>query len=467
MRPYLCNPWATAQERPGRLAVVADDETCTFAELVRRADDLCHGLHARGVADGAVLATDIPSGPRLFALALTALRYGYGLFPVDSRLVAAPFGPALLGGMGTALHITARPAGGGPALTCPTVTDDELASGAAPRSAPPAAAARAGYLAFATSGTTGDPQAVPRARPPRPYKGVAVSPQYAAGAGLGPHLMANPTFHLGTLGPALYALQAGSAVVVQRAWSPGGFAELIDRHGADSAMLSLDLLLDVLAAGARPRHPLRALFHGGAACPPQRKREAIALLGPVLHEYYGTSRSTLTEITTEEWLRHPGSVGRPLPGIGIEIRDAGRPVPPGTVGTIHARLRAADRERPGEPLLDTEDLGLLDDDGYLHVLGRAGEEGERDEARLEYEIRLLAGVCDVVVVGGADPVCHVETVPDPPDDIVTGIRDAARRLGVPIPRIALNLSGSLPRTPSGKIRRVALRAPAGPGRSHR
>ncbi|MBO1413570.1 class I adenylate-forming enzyme family protein, partial [Streptomyces sp. FH025] len=303
--------------------------------------------------------------------------------------------------------------------------------------------------------TTGLPQAVVRTRPTRPYKGVAVAERYGAGVGRGPHLMANPTYHLGTLGPALYALQAGSAVVVQRTWSTAGFAELADRYAADSAFLSPDRLTELIAAGQAPRRPLRVVFHGGAACPPAVKRAAIELFGPVLHEYYGTSKSVLTEITSPEWLTRPGSVGRPLPGIRIEVTRDGRALPPGEVGEIGIRLRAADRDPSEAPVHATGDVGFLDADGYLFVIGRAGTEQELRAARLEHELRLLPGVTEAVVLGGAEPVCFVEhglTAADP----APAIEAAARRLGLPTCRIVLAETGALPRTPSGKVRRAAL-----------
>jgi long-chain acyl-CoA synthetase len=448
------SPWRTAAADPGRLAVVAGADTCTFGELTARADAVGRGLRAREVPDGSVLSTDVPTGPRFFALALAALAHGYGLFPVEADLLRSSAGPRLLADMRVALHVTDDLAGtsGGLALPCPTAGDDSLVGEGAP-----APVTAAGYLAFATSGTTGEPQAVPRVRPRRPYRGVAVDERYGAGPGQGPHLMANPSYHLGTLGPALYALQAGSAVVVQRDWSPALFVDLADRHHAASAMLSPDLLVDIVAAGRAPAFPLRAVLHGGAACPPEVKRAAIDLLGPVLHEYYGTSRSILTEITTPEWLRRPGSVGKPLPGIDLVIEDDGKALPDGELGEITARLRAVDSAGGDDALLRTGDLGHLDGEGYLFVLGRAGTAGTHRNALLEHVARHVPDVTDVAVVDANGPVCHVETrTPGRAEELVRAIGVAAAARGLPVPPIVVHARGALSRTPSGKIRRAAL-----------
>lgn len=472
MQPYLCDPWTTADRFPDRPAVLVTDtqEAYSFRELTVRADALAQGLRRAGVPEGAIVSTDIPTGPRFFALALAGLRYGYGVFPVGGHHFGTPTAATLLTDTAAAVHVSdgGRPLG---PLPCPVLLDDELA--APPEPAPASSESvdrpRAGYLIFATSGTTGEPQAVLRPRPPRPYKGVAVADRYGAGTDRGPHIMANPTYHLGTLGPALYALQAGSAVVVQRAWSPGNFVATVDRYEADSAMLSPDRLLELVEHGKAPEHRLRVVFHGGSACPPEVKRSAVDLLGPVLHEYYGTSRGTLTEIGSEDWLTHPGSVGRPLPGIRIEIVRDGHTVPAGEVGEICVSLRGADRSSDEDRFMGTGDIGFVDGDGFLTVVGRADASGDPDQARLEHEIRLIPGVTDVAVVGG-DLTCYVEVSKRRSADVTPGVRAAAQRLGLTLHGVVTGPTGSLPRTPSGKIARSSLGAArqadadTGPGR---
>nr|WP_179419877.1 hypothetical protein [Streptomyces sp. TLI_235] len=108
--------------------------------------------------------------------------------------------------------------------------------------------------------------------------------------------------------------------------------------------------------------------------------------------------------------------------------------------------------------MGTGDAGYLDPAGYLSVIGRAERPDLFDRARLEHEIRLLPGVADAAVLTGRPPVCFVETRRDHTTDPSAQVRTAAVRLGLPEPTVLVHPSGTLPRTPSGKIRRAALTA---------
>jgi long-chain acyl-CoA synthetase len=444
MRPYVWNPWLTARRAPDRPAVLAGDAVTTFADLTRSADRVGVGLRALGVAPGAVVSTTIPTGPDLFALALACLRYGFGLFPVSSAALGRAGGSGLIGAAGSVRHVGPHHASVS-AVTTPL--DEVMAAGLDPAGL--AAAARdgepAGFLVFNTSGTTGRPTVAAPARPRQPYRGVAVVERYGAGPDHGPHVMTNPAFHLGTLGPALYALQAGSGVVVlPDRWSAAGFAEAVDRHRADSAFLSPDRLADLVATGHRPRHRLVVAFHGGAPCPPPLKRAAMALLGPVLHEYYGTSEGVVSEIGAAEWLARPGSVGRPLPGLSVRIEAGGRVLPAGEPGEIVVTGRGRGR-------VCTGDLGRLDPDGYLYVLGRIATDGSTRPAEVEHAVRQLPGVVEAVVRSTPDGwLCQVEASPGYSPDLRARIEAL-----VPLSPVEVRITrpGSLPRTASGKVTR--------------
>jgi long-chain acyl-CoA synthetase len=435
-----------AEVAPGRTAVVADDKAMSYAELVAEADRLGAALHRRGLADGSVVSTDIASGPYLFALVLAALKYGLGILPISARDLSDPRSGPLLAGLDVRLHIGDMRPDGLPSVDYPDLRTD---TGAA---ADPAA--REGFLVYLTSGTTGVPRTVARARPWYRHKGVAVLPKYGAGPDTGPHLMANPTFHLGTLGPALYALQAGAGVIVQSGWSVAGFVDLTDQHRVDSAFVAPDQLVDIASADTATRHRPKIIFHGGAACPPAVKRRAISLLGPILHEYYGTSETVATEISSTEWLRRPGSVGRPLPGIGLAIvDDAGHPLPAGELGEVRVTPRPVNRTSTSRSVR-TGDLGHLDDDGYLYVVGRLTATGDHRLARLAHAISALPAVTDIAVIETDGRImCLVESGETRDPTLQCTVEAMAAELELPA-RVVVARHGTFPRTPSGKIRHV-------------
>ncbi|TDU04456.1 long-chain acyl-CoA synthetase [Streptomyces sp. 846.5] len=451
LNPYAWSPWRTAAVDPRRPAVVVRDRSCSFGELTDRADEFSRTLLEYGVRDGELICSTLPPGPDFFALALACLRSGFGLLPVDREFLEGPDGLSTVQEAAPCLQVHENFG----ASDCPIfVRSQGLGPAAADDRPHPRLGVRSGYLAFVTSGTTGAPKVVVRNRPWYPYNGVAVMEKYAAGLGFGPHVMANPAFHLGTLGPALYALQAGSPVVVLDRWSVPRLIEVVDRYRAASLFLSPDLLLDVTASGQWPSHRPNVVFHAGAACPPGVKREAIRLMGPVLHEYYGTSEGIVSEITTSEWLEHPGSVGRPLPGVEVRIQTDGQEVHVGEPGSIMVRRRSVDQGNGAEHLADTGDLGYLDTGGYLHVLGRAGEQGSIERAQLEHQIRALQGVADAVLLHSHEQEqrgfsCYVETAGDRSalaqaiESLVAGTSKAVRTHIGPI--------GSFARTPSGKL----------------
>jgi long-chain acyl-CoA synthetase len=450
-KAYVWSPWRSAYVDPDRVAVATDDgDRVTYAELVDHADRIGGALRAMGVPDGARISTDLRAGPEFFALALAALKFGFGLFPVN----AASLGPAtaerLRRDARTTLHVSDErgPIGG------EVLAYRELVAHSRPDSATGPGTFE-GHLILATSGTTADEHdVVSRPRPHHAYRGVAVFAKYSAGRDFGPHVMGNPTFHLGTLGPALYALQAGSGVVVSHHWSPEGMEALVREHAASSAFLSVDLLTEyAFSKGHGGR--LSKLFHGGSACAPWVKRKAIDVHGPILHEYYGTSEGVVSEISTEEWMRRPGSVGRPFAGVDVVVERDGRPAPTCTPGEIIVRARPDDAG--DRALLATGDLGYLDDDGYLYVLGRMTHAGRSAEAMIEHNVRSMAGVSDVVAIDDSGVTCLVEVVDGGSADWIPRISAVVDNAGSHLREVLMFASGTLARTDSGKISRVAAK----------
>jgi long-chain acyl-CoA synthetase len=163
---------------------------------------------------------------------------------------------------------------------------------------------------------------------------------------------------------------------------------------------------------------LRALIHAGAPCPVEVKQQMMDWLGPLVWEYLGATEGLVSIISPEEWLRRPGTVGRPLPGITVKLLDDdGHEVPPGEAGTIYYDTPGDPFEYHNDPaktaatrvggLHTVGDLGRFDADGYLYLLDRRTDlilSGGVNVYPAEVEQHLLThpAVADAAVIGVPD-----------------------------------------------------------------
>ena len=194
---------------------------------------------------------------------------------------------------------------------------------------------------------------------------------------------------------------------------------------------------------------------------------------------YGQTEATarLTYLPAERLADKAGSVGVPIDGVKIDIRQDGRPVPPGEVGEIWAcgpgvmlgywRDAAATAEVLREGWLRTGDLGHRDRDGYLYVHGRAVDmikvgAFRISPAEIEEVIAAMDGVEEAAVTGMADemlgqvikavvvPKCHTRL-----DATAVKAHCRARLAAYKVPKV-VQFAQSLPRTSSGKVQRNQL-----------
>jgi long-chain acyl-CoA synthetase len=223
---------------------------------------------------------------------------------------------------------------------------------------------------------------------------------------------------------------------------------------------------------------MRWLIHAAAPCPPDVKRRIIDWFGPVVFEYYASTEAGGTAITSEDWLRHPGSVGRPWSGAEVRILDDdGDDVAPGVVGQIYLR-----NNRPFEYLHDPEktaanrrgddvtvgDLGSLDAEGYLFLADRRTDlilSGGVNVYPAEIEAVLMAhpGVADAAAIGVPDAdlgeVVHAVVEPrgDPAGLAAALLEHCGRQLAAFKQPRTIELRDRLPRSEAGKLLRRVLR----------
>jgi bile acid-coenzyme A ligase len=223
------------------------------------------------------------------------------------------------------------------------------------------------------------------------------------------------------------------------------------------------------------------ILQGAAVMPHALLRTWFDLLSPeqVVMAYGMTENLGLTALRGDEWLAHPGSVGRGFRGTEIRVLDqAGRALGPGQLGEIYLRapMSAGYRYLGGAPPLPSTpdgfrsagDIGQLDEDGYLYIADRRADmivSGGANVFPAEVECALAehAGIADVVVIGLADPEWgrRVHAVVQPADaaapltahDVIAYAK--SRLAAYKVPK-TVEFVDELPRTGATKINRSAM-----------
>jgi long-chain acyl-CoA synthetase len=248
-----------------------------------------------------------------------------------------------------------------------------------------------GTLAY-TSGTTGHPKGVVRPTEqlegPPPTRiarvGMQMFRMFNEGAQERAHLVACPLYHSAPNAYCDGAAMLGADIVLMDGWEPEICLQLIERYGVTSTfMVPIQFVrLLKLPASVRRKYDLsslRLILHGGAPVAPAIKQAMIDWLGPILFEFYGGTEGGGTAISSQEWLEHPGSVGRPRPGVGVHILDdAGQPCPAGVEGGVYFAdepfVYKDDPEKTAAArrgdLFTLGDIGYLDAAGYLYLCDR-------------------------------------------------------------------------------------------------
>jgi long-chain acyl-CoA synthetase len=335
---------------------------------------------------------------------------------------------------------------------------------------------------FYTSGTTGRPKGVKR------QSAVIESIDRRAAVAWGlsgtpvRSVMTGPLYHSAPNAYGLRILRTGGLLVLQPRFDVANLLALIERHKITHLHMVPTMFVRLLALphAVRDKYDLstlRFVTHGSAPCPPDVKRRMIDWLGPIIHEYYAMTEIGLaTASTSEEWLLHPRSVGRALPGVEILIVDEQRNAcPPGTVGEIcvrsdmrfayHRAQEKTEAVRLGD-FMATGDIGSLDESGFLTISDRKTDmviSGGVNiyPAEIEQALMGLTNVKDCAVFGipdseyGERVVAVIERAgPVTEADVRSWLLQHIA--GFKVPREIVFVD-RLPREDSGKIKKRAVR----------
>ena len=502
-------------EHPGAIAALHPDwpavtmagtgETRTYGQLDAASTQLAQVFHDGGLRPGGHLAVLLDNRPEFFEAVWAGLRSGLYVTPVNWHLTAeeAAFitsdcgadaliaGSALtpvVAGLGAHLgDIAVRLAVGGEVPGF----DSYVAALGQPVTQDPAAACEGRWM-FYSSGTTGRPKGIVPGPVGTPLGAAQGFTRLLTGMfGLTSnsiYLSPAPLYHAAPAAWTTGAQRLGCHVVVMDHFDPLDLLAAVEKHRVTHLQVVPTHLIRLLKLPHADRSrfdlsSLQVVVHAAAPCPVETKRAALDWLGPIIHEYYaGSEGNGFCVIGPDDWLRHPGSVGRSLTGPVHVVGPDGTEVPTGEDGQIwftspqrfeyHGNPDATAAAWDERGWSTIGDIGHVDADGYVYLTDRASNmiiSGGVNIYPREIEDLLIGHptVLDVAVIGtpdadlGEQVTAFVQPAPATdaerealPGELIAYCR--AHLAHFKCPR-EVRLVDELPRLPTGKLLKRLLR----------
>src|SRR4051812_3338403 len=339
--------------------VAVDDGTrcLSWQQLDERSTRFGRGLEALGAAPGSHVAICVGNRTEFVEAVLGAWRAGCAYTPVKTGWTADEVG-VVLDDASTRVVVTDRDGARSAAVRrgVPVVELDEGYEGWLAQQDAAALDDRCGYKLPFTSGTTGRPKGVVMSGSGTTpfsagWQGIARYAQLLDLPGDGTHLFVSRLFNGAPQTFGFGALARGATLRILPRWDAAAALRALASPDVTSTIMVPTMLRQLLALpdvdrSVPPAPGLRTLLHGGEPCPLPVKEAIAAWFGEVLVEYYGFTEGGMTVVRVDEWRSRPGTVGRPLPGLHVEIRgEDSTPVAIGVEGTVYFRTDAGRRFR--------------------------------------------------------------------------------------------------------------------------
>ena len=491
---------ATAPERPA-VIMAESGSTVTYGQLDENSARLAAALRQLGLGPGDVIAVMSDNAPEAFEIYWAAVRSGlyvtfvnWHLSPAEAayivtdsgaRVVFTSAGVASLGEEVATLAPGPQHwfAFGGAVRGHDSYL--ELLAQAGPRLTDQPRGSEMLY----SSGTTGRPKGIkPRLLPiqvDEPGESVTALLQYGFGFTADDvYLSPAPVYHAAPLKWCAAVQALGGTVVVMDRFDAEGSLAAIQRYKVTALQMVPTMFVRLLQLPEETRasydtSSLRLAVHAAAPCPPDVKDAMIDWWGPILAEYYGaTEGHGVTLISTPEWQKKRGSVGKAAIGVVHICDDDGVEQPTGKPGVIYFERDEPPFTYHNDPEKTSEsrhpehdnwatvgDIGYLDEDGYLFLTDRkafmiisGGVNIYPQE--VENVLAMHPQIYDVAVIGIPHPemgqevkaVVQLRDGESPTDELATEIIDYVReRLArFKAPR-SVDFVGELPRSATGKL----------------
>jgi long-chain acyl-CoA synthetase len=490
-----------AAANPGKPAIIMypSGTVLTFDELEARANRLAHFFRRNGLKEGDAVAILMENNEHYHAVMWAARRCGLYYVPINTHLTAAEAAyivensnaKAIVGS--AALRKTLVDIEGLPDIRI--IADDDVDGWhhypecVADQPDTPISDEIEGDLLQYSSGTTGRPKGIKRTLPHLPPAEVPGLMSALVGFWLDPdavYLSPAPLYHTA---PSVWSMQiqaAGITTVVMEKFDAEGCLDAIQRHHVTHgqfvpAMFTRMLKLPEAVRNEYDVSSLKRAMHAAAPCPVEIKKQMMDWWGPIIDEYYASSEAHgSTIIFAEDWLAHPGSVGKSMTGAVHILDEDGNELPPNQAGEIYfeggfdfeylndPEKTAKSRDTHGWKTVG--DIGYLDEEGYLYLTDRRHHmiiSGGVNIYPQEAENMLVTHpkVMDAAVFGipddemGQSVKAAVQTC-DPADateefadELLAWLRD--RLAHYKCPR-SISFEAQLPRTDTGKLYKQEL-----------
>jgi len=500
------HPIAHAQARPDHPALImaSSGETVTFGQMDAYANRFAHLLRSRGLKRGDHFAVLMENTVHYLQIVWGSQRAGTMMVPISTRLTA-PEISYILEDAGVKLLITTqafddvlesirRQCPDLSILTVGAQGDENYEEELSAQPAEPIPDQAPGQYMLYSSGTTGRPKGVKPAPPEEddiqainPLVGLAVMGAGMPSDGSMIYLSPAPLYHAAPLGWCTTAQRLGGTVVIMEKFEPEQALATIEKYKVtDSQWVPTHFVRMLkLEPTVRTKYDLsshqRAL-HAAAPCPVPIKREMIEWWGPIINEYYAGSEGIgMTLIKAEDWLDHPGSVGKAIHGTIHVCGPDGKELAAGEDGLLFFENETIptyhnDPEKTAEAMhpqgwMTLGDIGHLDEDGYLFLTDRKSHmiiSGGVNIYPQEIENLLVTHdkVMDAAVIGASCPDFgeKVVAVVQPIDmgkaggDLEAELRDylAPNLAKIKMPKL-FDFRPDLPREANGKLYKRELR----------
>ncbi|AZO57157.1 MULTISPECIES: malonyl-CoA synthase [unclassified Mesorhizobium] len=435
MSNHLFDAFRSRMPAPGHLLMETDDgRTLTYGDMLTRSAQLAHALLQMDVAPGDRVAVQVEKSPEMVLLYLACVRAGAVFLPLNTAYTLTELGyffddaaPRVIvcdPARSADIHGMVEPSGA-VVVTLDRNGEGSLAGQASRQSGDFHDVERgADDLAaiLYTSGTTGR------------SKGAMLSHENLASNARGlveqwrftgddVLIHALPIFHTHGLFVATnVVLMAGAAMLFEQKFDAGRIVSLLPRATALMGVPTFyTRLLQQEGLDREAAKTIRLFISGSAPLLAETHKAWRERTGHAILERYGMTETNMNTSNPYEGERRAGTVGFPLPGVSLRIADpeTGKPLAQGEVGMIEVKgpnvfggyWRMPEKTRAefrADGFFITGDLGTIDADGYIHIVGRGKDliiSGGYNvyPKELESEIDALDGVLESAVIGLAHP----------------------------------------------------------------